>query len=95
MNAPTMYLNEDKSRGFHNECCQLDQDAVNVELRLSIGSDGDPKGDNKHVGHGGAAVHLLAHEDANGVDKDWHQSFEHLRVKQLKTEELRRATFSK
>lgn len=71
-------LDEDKAGGLKGDSRELKSHPPNIEPGLTIGSDGDPKGDRKHVRHGRRPEGLLLEEYPNRVNSDGHEGFEHL-----------------
>eukprot|EP00268_Persea_americana_P015546 TRINITY_DN1721_c1_g1_i1.p1 TRINITY_DN1721_c1_g1~~TRINITY_DN1721_c1_g1_i1.p1 ORF type:complete len:365 (+),score=62.89 TRINITY_DN1721_c1_g1_i1:532-1626(+) len=71
-------LDEDEAGGLKGDGGELEEDAPGVESRLAVGGYGDAEGDGDHVGHGVRLERVLLEEDADGVDGDWHEGFEHL-----------------
>lgn len=71
-------MDEDKPGGFKRDGAELEEDTPCIETGFAVGSDGDAGGDGEHVTHGVVFVGFFAEEDADGVNSDGHEGFEHL-----------------
>ena len=71
-------LDHDETRGFEGDGAELEEDTPGVEAGLAVGGDADAEGDGEHVKHGVVFVWFFTEQDADGVDGDWHEGFEHL-----------------
>ncbi|CAI0416703.1 unnamed protein product [Linum tenue] len=71
-------LNQYQSCGLERDRAQLQHHPPDVEPRLAVRGNRDADGDREHVGHGVGLEALPLERNADGVDGDGHQGFQHL-----------------
>lgn len=71
-------LDQDQPSRLESNRTQLKTDPPGIETGLAVGGNGDAERDGDHVAHGVGLESLLLEEDADGVDGDGHEGFEHL-----------------